>query len=145
MELWSRRGERIPGMLRELAPAADPLTRTYAARVSFDADATGADLGQSARVYTGHADQPALSVPLAAITAEAGQPYVWVVDSATTQVRRTPVQLGAYGEARVPVTAGIEAQDWIVVAGVHLLRDGQKVRPIDRSNRPTALQAANIP
>jgi multidrug efflux system membrane fusion protein len=145
VELWSRAGERAPGTIRELAPAADPLTRTYAARVSFDAVASGAELGQSARVYAGQASEAALSVPLAAVTAEAEQPYLWVVDARTSQVRRTPVQLGPYGEARVPVVAGVAAQDWIVVAGVHLLRDGQKVRPVDRNNRATDLQASIDP
>jgi multidrug efflux system membrane fusion protein len=136
VELWSRAGQRVPGTIRELAPAADPQSRTYAARVSFDAAASGAELGQSARVYAaGAASDATLSVPLSAVTAEAEQPYVWVVDPNSGQVRRTPVQLGPYGETRVPVVSGIAAQDWIVVAGVHLLRDGQAVRPVDRDNR----------
>lgn len=141
VELWSSSGKRAPGKIRELSPAADALTRTYAARVSFDADASGAELGQSARVYAGQASDATLSVPLAAVTAEAQQPYVWVVDPKTAQVRRTAVQLGPYGEARVPVISGVGAQDWIVVAGVHLLRDGQRVRPVDRNNRAVALAA----
>jgi multidrug efflux system membrane fusion protein len=141
VELWSNSGERVPGTIRELAPAADSLTRTYAARVSFDAEASGAELGQSARVYAGQASDAALSVPLPAVTAEAQQPFVWVVDPQTAKVRRTPVQLGAYGETRVPVIAGVAAQDWIVIAGVHLLRDGQTVRPVDRNNRAVALAA----
>ena len=139
VELWSRAGQRVPGTIRELAPAADPQTRTYAARVSFDAEASGADLGQSARVYAGTAGDASLSVPLSAVTAEAEQPYVWVVDPKNGQVRRTPVQLGAYGESRVPVLSGLSAQDWVVVAGAHLLRDGQTVRPVDRDNRAVGL------
>ena len=54
MELWSKSGQRVVGSIRELSPSADPQTRTYAARVSFDAAATGAELGQSARVYAGN-------------------------------------------------------------------------------------------
>lgn len=145
VELWSRPGTRVPGTLRELSPAADPQTRTYAARVSFDAAASGAELGQSARVYAGQGSDAVLSVALSAVTAEADQPYVWVVDPKTGQVRRTPVQLGPYGETRVPVLSGLGAQDWVVVAGVHLLRDGQRVRPVDRNNRALALQPAGQP
>lgn len=145
VELWSRSGERVPGTIRELSPAADAQTRTYAARVSFDAAASGAELGQSARVYAGQAGEAAVAVPLSAVTAEGEQPYVWVVDPKTGQVRRTPVQLGAYGETRVPILSGLTAQDWVVVAGVHLLRDGQKVRPVDRNNRALTLQAAAQP
>src|SRR5690606_26568742 len=33
VELWSARGKRLPARIREIAPAADPQTRTFAARV----------------------------------------------------------------------------------------------------------------
>ena len=141
VELWSDSGKRVPGKIRELSPGADALTRTYAARVSFDAETSGAELGQSARVYAGQAGEAGISVPLPAVTGENGENFVWVVDPATKKVRRTPVQLGPYGEARVPVVSGIAAQDWIVVAGVHLLREGQPVRPVDRDNRSVTLAA----
>jgi multidrug efflux system membrane fusion protein len=141
VELWSKSGTRVRGEIRELSPSADPQTRTYAARVSFDAKASGAELGQSARVYAGDATDAGLSVPLPAVTAEANVPYIWVVDPATSQVHRRPVQLGPYGETRVPVLSGLSPNEWVVVAGVHLLRDGQKVRPVDRDNRAVALAA----
>ena len=141
VELWSRPGERVPGTIRELSPGADPLSRTYAARVAFDAVANDAELGQSARVYIGAANGTALSVPLAAVTADAGQAYVGVVDPATQALRRAPVQTGPYGEDRVPILSGIGETDWIIVAGAHLLREGQKVKPVDRDNRIIALAA----
>ena len=50
VELWSQRDRRFAGHIRELSPAADPQSRTFAARVAFDDRATPAELGQSARV-----------------------------------------------------------------------------------------------
>ena len=141
VELWSQSGTRVPGSIRELSPSADPQTRTYAARVSFDAAAAKAELGQSARVYAGNGADSGLSVPLGAVTAEKDVPYVWIVDPATSAVRKSVVQLGPYGETRVPVLDGLGPQDWIVVAGAHLLREGQKVKPVDRDNRPVAFAA----
>jgi multidrug efflux system membrane fusion protein len=145
VELWSGSGARVPGTIRELSPAADATTRTYAARVSFDAEASGAELGQSARVYAGQASEATVSVPLAAVSGENDAPFVFVVDPASAKVKRTPVVLGPYGESRVPVISGVGAQDWVVVAGVHLLRDGQVVRPVDRENRAVALRLASQP
>lgn len=142
VELWSRSGERVPGTIRELSRAADPLARTYAARVQFDAAADHAQLGQSARVYIGATDNAVLSVPLTAVTADAGQAYVWVVDPATSALRRAPVQVGAYGEERATILSGLTVKDWVVSAGTHLVREGQVVRPIDRDNRPVALTPA---
>lgn len=139
VELWSHAGQRYPGKIRELAPAADPQSRTFAARVSFTASEQNIELGQSARVFIEQAQQVALSVPLAAVSAEAGQPFVWVIDPASSTAMRTPVKIGPYGQERVPVLEGLKATDWVVLAGVQMLRDGQKVRPVDRDNRDVVL------
>ena len=143
VELWSAPGERLPGVIREISPAADAQTRTYAARVNLVGDAAKAvELGQSARVYvqdTGAA--AALSLPLSAIQRGASNATaVWVVDPGTGAVQSQPVQLGRYGETDVPVLSGLKAGDWVVAAGGHLLRQGQAVTPVDRDNRPVRLK-----
>ncbi len=139
VELWSAPGKRFPGKLREIAPAADPQARTFAARVSFDAGATRAEIGQSARVYALAEDSQALAVPLSALHEKDGQPALWVVDPASARVSLRPVKVGPYGEQSVPVLAGLEPGEWVVAAGVHLLLEGQRIKPIDRENRPVAL------
>lgn len=139
VELWSQPGKRFPGKLRELSPAADPQARTFAARVSFDAGDAPVDLGQSARVFAEGAGGPAPSVPLSALYERDGQAAVWVVDPGSRQVSLRPVQVGPYGETSVPVTSGLEAGEWVVAAGVHLLLEGQVIKPIDGQNRPVEL------
>lgn len=141
IELWSRPGEPFPGRIRELAPAADPASRTFEARVAFDNETADAELGQSARVLVDHANGGAdiLTVPLAAVTADQGQPFVWVVDPDNATLVKTPVRTGAYREDRVPVLEGLSADDWVVAAGTQVLREGQKVRPVDRRNRQVEL------
>src|SRR5690606_32487658 len=47
VELWNEQGRRLPGRIREIAPAADPVTRTYAARVALQ-PGSDVELGQSA-------------------------------------------------------------------------------------------------
>ena len=73
-------------------------------------------------------------MPLSALSAENGATYVWRITKGNT-LEQVPVQVGPFGEKRVPVLKGINADDWIVAAGVHVLHPGQEVRPIDRSNR----------
>ena len=51
------------------------------------------------------------------------------------------MRVGAYGENTVPVLDGLKASDWVVVAGVQVLLDGQQVRPVDRQNRAVDLAA----
>jgi len=141
LELWSRPGEPFPGQIRELAPAADPRSRTFEARVAFDNDTANAELGQSARVFVDHENGGAdvLTVPLAAVTADQGDTFVWVVEPDTLSLVKTPVRVGAYREDRVPVLEGLNADDWVVAAGTQVLRAGQKVRPVDRQNRQLSL------
>lgn len=138
VELWSQPDARFAGRIRELSPAADPRSRTFAARIAFDSAKVPAQLGQSARVFVAHAGVIALAVPLSAVTAEDGQAYVWRVNQ-DSRVERAPVRLGAYGSETVPVLDGLSAGDWIVAAGGHVLREGQQVRPVDRSNRAVTL------
>ena len=151
VELWTQPGKLISGRIRELSPAADAQARTFAARVELPAG-TSVELGQSARVFAIDGNSTGLSVPLAAVYAKDGAPALWVLvpdanataaDGAsigTLHLRQ--VQLGPYGEERVPVLAGIKRTDWILAAGVHLVRDGQQVEPVDRDNRPISMHAS---
>lgn len=141
VELWSQPGARFPGRIRELSPSADAQSRTFAARVAFNSDKLPAELGQSARVFIRNPAQVPLSVPLAALTAEKGAPYVWVVDPDAATVIRTPVRIGAYAQEQVAVLDGLKQGDWVVAAGVQMLRDGQQIRPVDRDNRAVVLTA----
>jgi len=134
VELWTQPDQRFTGRIRELSPAADPKSRTFAARIAFTGGKVPAELGQSARVFIQSAAVVSLSVPLSAVTAENGATYVWVVGANNT-LKKVPVRVGAFGEKSVPVLEGLSASDWVVAAGVHVLHDGQQVRPVDRSNR----------
>ena len=138
VELWTQREQRFAGRIRELSPAADPRSRTFAARITFVAGKVPADLGQSARVFIAADHAVPLSVPLSAVTAENGGSYVWRV-SADSTLKRVAVKLGPYGQESVPVLEGLAASDWVVAAGVHVLHEGEQIRPVDRDNRAVKL------
>lgn len=142
LQPWSKPQQSVPGVLRELAPAADAASRTYAARITLQGEAHAFELGQSARAIFAHNGGQALAVPLPAVTADAGKHFVWVFDPGSSTVSRREVSIGAFLDESVPVTAGLNAGEWVVAAGVHLLREGQKVLAVDRDNRPLALGAA---
>lgn len=140
IELWSAQGQRVPGRIRELAPVADAQTRTYAARATLDAGASQRiDLGQSARVYIPGGPDASMRLPLSALQrGERDAVAVWVVDPRTPKARRVPVMVGPYAPDGVAVRSGLKPGDWVVIAGGHLLHEGQAVLPVDRSNRPVA-------
>ncbi|MGV8941801.1 MAG: efflux RND transporter periplasmic adaptor subunit [Lysobacter sp.] len=137
VELWSDPGRQWPATVREVAPAADPASRTYAARATLDAPVGALQLGQSARVFIDaeRSGQAVLSVPLTALQRDGDAVAVFVVDPKTSILTLQPVSVGAYGDDQVPVTSGLAADAWVVAAGGHLLRVGQKVTAVDRDNR----------
>lgn len=145
IELWNAPGRPLPGTIREIAPAADAQTRSFAARVALDDPAQGeVELGQSARVYLaqGGADGGGLRVPLSALQrGEDGAAAVWVVRGG--KAMRVPVVAGEFGSESVPVRGdALQPGDWVVAAGGHLLREGEPVVPVDRENVPVAAAAA---
>lgn len=140
--LWREPGRRIRGTVREVSPVADPQTRTWEARVALrDADVGDVALGQTAEVFIarGPADE-GLSIPLSALQrGPDGATVAWVVEPAGDGVgvaRAVRVETGPFGSERVAVLDGLAPDALVVVAGGHLLREGQRVRPVDRDNRP---------
>lgn len=115
------------GALRELSGAADPATRTYAARIAVRNADAAMQLGMSATVKMQSAGDLAIRLPLPAVFGRDGKSLVWQVDEADT-VRATPVAVAAIEGNRVRIASGLAEGNIVVVAGANLLRDGEKVK-----------------
>lgn len=141
--LWAH-GAELKGRIREIAPIADPATRTYAARVTLIDPPPDVALGMTATVRFSSAPMPpSLGVPLTALLREGDATYVWRLDRQAMTVVKSPVTVAGVSGNTVILGGGAQAGDTIVTAGVHLLKPGQKVRlldadPAQRSEAPTA-------
>jgi len=127
--VWSRPDKVYRGAIREIAPAADPATRTYTAKITIvDADAevlwgmTANALLLQASAATGAV------VPLSAVAQRGQEAIVWVADPQTSIVQPRSVRLGQYREDGATVLDGLRPGELVVAAGVHKLVAGQKVR-----------------
>ncbi len=138
IEVWALGKARRTGTVREVSPQADPMSRTYPVRIALD-DPSGLKFGMTARVGVARA-LPAgeVLVPLAAIDELDGKTAVWRVEPATFKVERRAVGVIRYREDGALVT-GLDADAWIVAAGVHKLDPGQVIAPIDAKNRAVSL------
>ena len=131
--LWADGNRVIAGKIRELAPAADPATRTYPARISLPAEEASLPLGLSAtvRVSKGNGrngDSGEFhTIPLTAIFQQGDKPAVWKV-SGDGKLLLQPVTVVRYGETEALVKEGLAADDVVVAAGVHKLHAGEQVR-----------------
>lgn len=137
VSVWAKDDARFAGAVREVAPEADPRTRTYDVRVALDDAQAPVKLGMTARVWLASGDAAAsLLLPLSALHEKDGAPAVWVLDPNTRQVALRAVDIAAFREDGLALRGGVGEGDWVVTAGVHTLVEGQAVRPIDRANRP---------
>lgn len=144
IELWTQPGTPISGKVRELSPAAESDLRTFEARVAFSSTsgATGIDeaipqLGQSARVYARTSNsRPSQRLPMSAITADGAEAHVWRMDPDNFTLHKVAVTVTSYGHEYAEVVSSLTPEDWVLSAGTQLVREGQRVRPVDRHNRP---------
>lgn len=141
VELWTEEGRRFEGRIREIAASADVMTRTYAVRVALDDADAAVQLGQSARVLMARNGSASLSVPLSALTESDGTAAVWVIDGKDARIHRRAVTVTKYGAQHAEISDGLSQNEWLVQAGVHLLREGETVRAVDADNRPVRLGA----
>lgn len=129
IELWADPANRYPGRVREIAPSADPVTRTYTAKVTVLEAGPAVQLGMTATVrLAAEGAGGAVSLPGTALFKKGDQPAVWVVDTATSQVRLRPVSVGSYFDDHVSISGGLQRGEVVVRAGVHKLFEGEKVR-----------------
>ena len=128
-------GRTWKGKLRELSPAADPVTRTYTAKVTMLEPGADVEIGMSARVAAlVGSTQKRIELPVAALYGKGEAIQVWLVDGikdGVGSVRLQPVRTRGLSGDRVLVAEGLAPGNMVVVAGAQLLRAGQRVRVAD--------------
>jgi membrane fusion protein, multidrug efflux system len=127
---WALPNVIIDGKIREIAPMADAVSRTYRVRVALLQQPSEIRLGMTATVQiTNRNGAPeTLYIPLSALYQTRETPNVWIVNNGVAHLR--PVKIGVFGNDQVQVLSGLNPGDVIATAGVHMLREGQKVKAI---------------
>ena len=121
----------LTGRLRELAPAADPASRTYPARITLIQSNPNVALGMTAQVRFNTSEKNAgLLIPLTAIFQQENQAAVWIV-AADHSISLRPVQITAYRDGGAIIGGGLAAGERIVSAGVHKLSAGEKIHVVE--------------
>lgn len=128
--LWSApRKKSYQAVLRELSPAADPVTRTFTARFSLPEADDSIALGMSGTLTLTPGHSPLVArLPLSALFDQGKGASLFVVD-ASGRLSLRPVEARGYDESSVLVASGIAEGDDVVILGVQKLEAGEKVRP----------------
>ena len=125
---------QVEGRIREIAPQADPVTRTRRVRIALKDPPPSFRLGATVTAKLDKEQTTILRVPASAVLAKDGENFVWVVDLPASTVSLRKVDL-AVDQGGVRVSQGLAAGARIVTAGVHSLKQGQQVR-IEQDQNP---------
>lgn len=139
VHLWAG-GQPIRGKLREVAPAADTATRTFAARIGLIDPPVGVELGMTATVaFSTPLAEPIIALPLQSLVVESGTTNAWLFDPASSTVKRTRIEISNVAGNEAVIRSGLKPGDVVVTAGAHQLKDGQQVKLLTDA---TAIQPA---
>ena len=130
-QLYGRKNAPSSATLRELSEAANPVTRTFAARYVLGEDMNAAPLGATIRITLQDDSangQAALAVPLTALRNDGGAYSVWVVEPASQVVQQRAIDVLGVGLETARVIGDLKPGDTVVALGAHLLHANQKVR-----------------
>jgi len=119
---------RTTGRVREVAPQADPVTRTFKVRIGLNDPPAAMRLGSTVTGSVRLGAGQGIEIPASALTASDQRPAVWVLDPASNTVSLRNIEVLRYDLARVAVAEGLQPGDIVVTAGVQTLRPGQQVR-----------------
>jgi RND family efflux transporter MFP subunit len=115
------------GRVREIAPQADPVTRTFQVRVGLQDPPEEMRLG-STIVGTIEIESAAIiPIPASALTQSGVSPAVWIVDPAQSTVSLRNVDILRFEQNTVILSQGLEPGELIVSGGVQALHPGQRV------------------
>ena len=144
-KIWVRfdaLGIEVPAEIKEVGSEASQTTRTFPVNVIMDQP-------EDAKILPGMAGvtRHTLNLPQDAKTSEFLIPdtavftdsekqnsYVWLIDESALKITRHEIAPGKLTGRGLRVK-GLQPDQWIVVAGVELLREGQKVKILQSGKR----------
>lgn len=116
--------EEISGTVSEIAPAADPLSRTVQVKLDLPPGAK-ARPGQFARLSVPLGETEALRVPGTAVVKRGQMELAFVADANTARLRL--IKTGRRTRTDVEIVSGLDAGERVVVEGASQLVDGQRL------------------
>ncbi len=131
------------GQIKEIGREASQKTRTYPVTVIMgqpeDIKILPGMAGQASGEVqqSEESQQQRITVPIGAVFTPdtEKQNYVWVIDDQTKTATRRAVATGELTETGINIMEGLKPGEWIAIAGVHSLREGQQVRILEQASK----------
>jgi RND family efflux transporter MFP subunit len=131
VSIWSQPDRSYLAKLRELAPSADPATRTYLAKFSIPDAGDEVQLGMTATLtLSDPASEQVARLPLSALFDQGEGPSLYVADAGSGAITLKRVAVKSYESNDVLISGGVEEGANVVALGVQKLDPAQKVRVV---------------
>lgn len=127
-------GKAFTAHVREIAPAADPQSRTYRVKLTLAAPDAQVRLGMTAQIdfaaTRAQTGPHPFTLPVTSLFHSGGTPAVWVVHAGTDTLELRRVTVGRYDERTFSVTQGLQDGDRVLYQGVRTVSAGEHVRVV---------------
>lgn len=121
------------GSIFFISPTVNPQSQSVLVKAAFDNSAQKLRQNQLVRVRLIWDSRPGVTVPVTAISRQAGKNFVYVLEKTTengqtkTIARQKAIELGKVIKNQQEVLSGLQAQDEVIVSGIQFLSDGAEV------------------
>lgn len=126
VSFWALPNLEVQGVISEIAPMSDPITKTYRVRVSMEQLPAEAKLGMTAKVTLLQDDRQHIVIPATALYQTDSATKVWLVREGKAVL--TDVTVQGYEGNNVIISQGLRQGDVIITAGISKLTPAQEVR-----------------
>jgi len=128
-------GREFPATVKEIGEEATQATRTYPVTLVMDHPDDVqilAGMAGDARITSRppQFEEAGIAIPATAVFSDgsSSDTFVWVCDMSSRTLKRRKVEARHFSDTGLSVQSGLSAGEWVVVAGVHSVREGQEVR-----------------
>ena len=136
---------KLEATVNEIGSEASAVTRTFPVTLIMDQpEGVRIKPGMAANArlvgrLPEEAREVGMSIPATALVAgdNADDSYVFVVNEQNMTLEKRQVEVSMLSATGVLVKSGLQAGDWLVVAGVHSISGGQEVRILDATAQET--------
>jgi RND family efflux transporter MFP subunit len=115
----------LTGEVAEIAPAADPMSRTAPAKINIT-ETPNLRVGQFARISLTRKEDPIITLPKSAIQSKGQMDFIFVADKNTAHMRL--IRTGTSQNDSVEIISGLNPGEIVVIENTALLQDGQPLQ-----------------
>jgi RND family efflux transporter MFP subunit len=120
------------GIVREISPQADSITRTFTVKVALNNPPKELKLGSTVTGSVNLNQGSAIEIPVMALNKSGANPAVWVVDKTNNTVNLRNIKILSYTQDSIIISDGLENGEIVVIAGVNSLYQGQVVKLLEK-------------